>query len=116
MDRLPQPGVPFLVQRRPDVAPYDLILLRSDANAEQLSEAITTLLVVRQAAGDTATTPGMVRIRREEQSRGARPAYPWVPRVLADLRRAAPREVAGIGTVPAVEIWLPRQHRRGNSR
>ncbi|MDQ3605446.1 MAG: hypothetical protein M3418_04560 [Gemmatimonadota bacterium] len=116
VDQLPQADAPFMVQRRPDVAPHDVILLRSTADAKQLSEAIHALLVIRQAGGDTATSRATMRMRPQQPQQGARPEFPWVPRVMADLRRAEPKQIAGVGTVRAVEIWLPPQHRRGARR
>jgi hypothetical protein len=113
LDQLPQADAPFLVQRRPDVSPHDVILLRSNATREQLSDAIRALLVIRQVGGDTATQRATMRMRPDQVRSGPRREFPWVSRVLADLRRAAPQEVAGYGNVRAVEIWLPPQHRRG---
>jgi hypothetical protein len=98
----------------------DVILLRSDAGSDQLSEAVRTLLVIRQASGDTATSKATLRMRPNQAQRGAqrqaRREFPWVHRVIADLRRAEPREIVGVGTVRAVEIWLPPQQRRGSRR
>ncbi len=112
--------LPFVVQSRPDMAPHDVILLRSDAGSDQLSEAVRTLLVIRQASGDTATSKATLRMRPNQAQRGAqrqaRREFPWVHRVIADLRRAEPREIVGVGTVRAVEIWLPPQQRRGSRR
>lgn len=115
VDREPSGGETWVIQRRPDIAPNDVILLRSTADAGQLGEAVRTLLVVRQADGDRAVERRTLRIRPEQRQRGGR-AFPWVPRVLADLRRAEPREIAGVGTVRAVEIWLPPQHGRTATR
>lgn len=112
VDQLPHADAPFLVQRRPDVSPHDMILLRSDATREQLSDALRTLLVIRQVGGDTAAQRATMRMRPDQARSGPRREFPWVSRVLADLRRAAPREVAGFGNVRAVEIWLPPQHQR----
>jgi hypothetical protein len=85
VDDLTPSGVPFVIQRRPDLAPHDVILLRADATADQLSDAVRSLLVVRQAGGDTALSPATRRMRpRGPQPRGERRALPWVPRVFAD--------------------------------
>ena len=113
VDRLPQSGSPFLVQRRPDLRPNDVILLPSDATAAALSDAVRTLLTARQVSGDSPTARVTMRMRPHRQ--GARVAareFPWVHRVLADLRHSGRRDVAGVGKVRAVEIWLPRQARR----
>src|ERR1044072_6523672 len=106
----------WVVQRRPDVSPADVILLRTTADAGQLAEAVRTLLVIRQADGDRPTVGRTLRIRPRQRHRGAAREIPWIPRVWADLRRAKPREVAGLGTVRAVDIWLPPQHRRAAAR
>lgn len=111
-DSLPRTDAPFVVQRRPDLRPRDVILLRRDATGEDLSEAVRTLLVVRQADGDTATRAATLRMRPGQARRGTPREFPWAGRVLAELRGAGAREVAGIGRVRAVEIWLPPQRRR----
>lgn len=112
VDDLPRSEVPFLVERRPGVAPHDVILLRSDATPEQLSEAIRTLLVIRQVEGDTTSRRATMRTRLRQAHAGPRREFPWVSRVLADLRRAPPEPLAGYGEVRAVEIWLPPQRGR----
>lgn len=110
IDRLPVGDAPFLVRRRTDVSPRDVILLRADASHVQVSEAIRTLLVARQVSGDTATHPAMLRIRPHGAGRAvSHREFPWAPRVLADLRRAELADVPGIGRVRAVQIWLPPQ-------
>lgn len=106
----------WVVERRPGVSPGDVILLRATADAGQLANAVRTLLVIRQADGDRPTVGRTLRIRPQQRQRGAAREIPWVPRVWADLRRAEPREVAGVGIARAVDIWLPPQHRRGTAR
>ena len=110
VEQLPQGGdAPFVILRRADQEPRDVILLRSDADSDRLSEAVQALLIARQQGGDTADTDRVLRIRRQ-QGRRVRP-LPWAARVLQDLRAAPRRAVGGVGTVPAVVIWLPRQGR-----
>ena len=110
VDSLTQPDAPFVIVRRPGSTPADLILLRSGADAAQLSEAVRGLLTARQANGDFAPTAAIFRVRPHQRAGAiARPAFPWAPRVLNDLRRAEPREISGVGRVRAVQIWLPRQ-------
>lgn len=113
LDRLPQTDAPFVIQRRPDVAPRDLILLRSDATGAQLADAVHSLLMIRQASGDTSAAAVTMRMRPNRPLRGPRTQFPWIQRVLSDLKRAEFREVPGIGRARAVEIWLPPQGRRG---
>jgi hypothetical protein len=111
VDSLPVPGTSFVVRRRPTETPSDVILLRPDAGAGELSDAIRTLLTARQAGGDFPITAATVRMRPHQRVPGQRPAFPWGQRVLHDMARAAPRPVAGVGTVRAVEIFLPSQRR-----
>lgn len=122
-DHLARPDAPFLIQRRPNRAAQDAIVLRSDATSGQLSDAIRALMAIRQAGADSARVAGTMRIRpnaagsvvtprgrsprRSHEDRISGNPLPWAERVLRDLRRADKREVAGIGVVQAVEIWLP---------
>lgn len=107
----------FMVQRRRDIAPHDVILLRADANPGHLSDAIRTLLMVRQANGDTALTAATFRARPHGgQQQRLRAPFPWVGRVLSNLRDSEAREIPGYGRAKAVEIWLPPQRRRTAAR
>lgn len=116
VDDIPGGAAPFRIVRRVHVAPYDVILLHSSASQDALSEAIADLLTLRSIAGDTATAGGMVRVQRPPQAAGRSPRpLPWAGRVMDDLRRAQPRHVAGVGVVPAVEVWLPPQRKRRQS-
>ncbi len=90
-----------------------ILLPRGSASGEQLAVAIQTLLLARDAAGDTATTSATVR------PRPGRAPSAWTgaergraERVVARLRGAAPVFVPGVGTVPAVEIYLPSRAMR----
>jgi hypothetical protein len=117
VERLPVPDAPFVVLRRTNVTPRDVILLPAGADAALLSEAVQMLLIARQAGGDTAAAAATLRVRPQRgRTASQRPVLPWAQRVLADLRRAAARPVEGVGQVPAVEIWLPPQTRRGAPR
>jgi hypothetical protein len=116
MERLAQADAPFVIERRPNLAPRDVIVMRADATADQLSDAVRSLLTIRQASGDTAATQATMRMRRQSAAAQNRRAFPWVRRVLADLRQAPEKHVPGIGRARAVEIWLPAQTRRGGPR
>lgn len=116
VERLPVPGAPFVVQRRPGAARQDVILLPAGADARLFSEAVQVLLVARQAGGDTATAAATLRVRPQRGRTSQRPVLPWAQRVLNDLRRAEARAVEGVGSAPAVEIWLPPQSRRRAAR
>lgn len=121
-DQLSRPDAPFVIQRRANSRPGDVIVLRSDATPSQLSDAIRALMTARQAGGDSASVTGTMRMRPHASSSAVgargRPAggrmprnvFPWADRVLRDLRQSPVREVAGIGRVKAVEVWLPRQN------
>lgn len=110
VDSLTQPGAPFLLVRRPGATPADLILVHSGVDPTQLSDAIRGLLTARQSGGDFPRLAATLRVRPQQRTgAAARPAFPWAARVLGDLRRAAVREVHGVGRARAVEIWLPRQ-------
>lgn len=112
VERLPVPDAPFVLVRRPDANPGDVILLPAEATAEVLSAALTTLLTVRQTRGDRPEESGIVRLVHGSGQPRPRARLPWAAQVLADLRRAPVRQVEGFGSVPAVEVWLPRQGRR----
>jgi hypothetical protein len=109
VDELPDPATPFVILRRADMMPRDVILLRTGAGPQQLSAAVQALLMARRQGGDQAPGSAMLRVRPRQNSRThtARP-LPWAPRVIADLRRAARRDVPGVGSARVVEIWLPR--------
>lgn len=107
-------GAPYAIVRRTDSAPFDVLLLPHDATPATFSAAVSGLMITRAATGDTARTGGIVRVRRTgERSHGADgPVFPWAARVLHDLQGASPQAIPGIGTYPAVEIWLPPQRPR----
>lgn len=115
LERLPQPDAPFVILRRADVSPRDVILLHGDATVEQFSEAVQLLLVARQVGGDSSRVAQTLRVRPQQRERTPR-TLPWAARILATLRTVEPRSIPGIGTVPAVEIWLPPQNVRGRIR
>lgn len=108
---LPHRSAPFEIQRRTSGEVRDVVLLPETATAEQLSDAIRGVLTARLVDGDTATHARTVRVRPRSAGVAQRPPFPWAHRVLADLRRAPLQTMAGIGTVRAVKIWLPRQAR-----
>ncbi|HEX6371145.1 MAG TPA: hypothetical protein VF006_19660 [Longimicrobium sp.] len=113
VEQLPYPDAPFIILRQADGNDY--ILLTEDADAALLTDAVNALLLARQRGGDRAVADAVLRARVPERVRGARP-LPWVARVLADLRRAPRRTVPGVGEAPAVQIWLPPQHRQRPAR
>lgn len=113
VDSLPVAGVPFVVQRRPGRMPLDLILLRASTTPAELSDAVRTLATARQSGGDFPLEAATIRIRPHQSAGKTRKEFPWAGQTLARLRKAKPQPVDGVGTVPAVAIWLPRQIRVG---
>lgn len=110
-EALPQEGAGYTIYRNPGQAQRDVILLRADADERVLSEAVRALLAARRYDGDRAVATSMLRARRPLAVREQAPAaLPWAARVLRDLRAANPRSIEGVGTVKAVEIWVPRQN------
>ncbi len=112
VERLPQPDAPFVILRNAETAPHDVILLPADADARQLSIAVQALLTARAVGGDTAATTATLRVRPRGRPSNTHRQFPWVVRVLADLRRTTLRSVPGVGIARAVVIWLPPQRRR----
>lgn len=98
----------FVIRRQAGNNPTDVILVREDITAAQLSDAIRALITVRHVGGDVPTASATMSLRRTQARNAERKTLPWVGRVLADLRRAAPAEVRGVGRARSVEIWLPR--------
>lgn len=107
-DRVPSDSR-FVVQRVPAAARRDRIVLRPDATGEDLMVAINTLLSARQIEGDAPSVERTLRIRPTQASNSRRVPYPWVARVLTDVRQSTPADVPGIGQARAVQIWLPSQ-------
>jgi hypothetical protein len=108
VERLPAHDAPFVILRRGAAEGGDVILLAAGADAGTLSDAVRALLLVRRQQGDTSGAHTMLRL--SQPARHA-PVLPWAARVLADLQRTVRQPISGIGNVPAVEVWLPRQER-----
>lgn len=114
VEEMPIPAATFAIQRRPDTSPADVILLpRSGASPQVLSEAIRALVLTRQNSGDWPRSAMTLRMHpRTDSGIPTRGVIGWTVQVLQDLRRADPLQIEGIGHVPAVQIWLPRQDAR----
>lgn len=112
VDSVPGSDAPVRIVRRADMAPHDVVMLRRDAGERVLSDVLQDLMVIRATAGDTARSNALMRLQPARANAGAaRREFPWAGRVLAELRRAAPQHIPGIGTHPAVQVWLPPQGR-----
>lgn len=105
----PHASEAFVIRRHAGDNPMDVILVREGISAAQLSDAIRALMTVRHVGGDIPTASATMRLRRTQVRNSERSTLPWVGRVLADLRRAAPADVREVGRARSVEIWLPRQ-------
>lgn len=105
-------GARFLVKRFPGGPNSDVIVLAPDATGAELSSAVRTLLIVRQREGDVPRIKRTVRIRPGSNSIAAQAPLPWAARVLGDASRSARAVVPGVGSVRAVQIWLPGQDAR----
>jgi hypothetical protein len=115
VDELPHGSEAFEILRRAEIVPHDVILLRSDAGAAELTAAVRTLMAARQQGGDDPERSVVLRKRRSAASPPGR-SLPWAPRVLNDLRQARAIDVRGVGMRPAVEIWLPSRRRSQHFR
>lgn len=109
VDRMPVPDAHIVILRRPGMTPQDVILLpRIGASPRMLSHAVRAMILARQNGGDVPATGQTMRVRlRDNTTPGI---IPWTTRVINDLRRAEPLPISGVGTVSAVQIWLPPQH------
>lgn len=105
-------GARFLVKRFPGAVNPDVIVLAPDATDAELSSAVRTLLVVRQREGDVPRIKRTLRIRPGSTPVVAQAPLPWAARVLGDASRSARAAIPGVGSVRAVQIWLPGQDAR----
>ena len=120
VDTLPTGNdLPAAILRRKDRSPRDVILLRRDgATGAHLSAAIFQLMIMRDRAGDTASSNAMFRLPRAKGSPKAweRTEQVRADRALARLRRSSPREIPGVGRVRAIDLYLPSRAMRDDAR
>lgn len=108
-------GARFLVKRIPGASRADLIILPPDATAADLSDAVRTLLTIRQKDGDVPGVERTVRLRPGSASRGQAP-FPWAARVLGDVTRSSRISLDDLGDVRTVQIWLPPRDKRPTAK
>lgn len=109
VDTLSQEAPGYRILRFPvdgDV-PSDVILLPRSADPELITDAIQALQMIRSHVQNRVDAPAMLRVRVDGRRVGRGRVLPWAGRVLGDLRSAAPRDLAGLGNVRAIRIWLP---------
>ena len=120
VDVLPAPdSVPALILRRAQGSPHDVILLRRGvASGAHLSAAVLHLMIVRERSGDTPAVNTTYRLPTARRGPRAWEHTEQVrtKAVVARLRHVEPREVAGVGIVPAAEIYLPSKAMREAAR
>jgi hypothetical protein len=102
-------NAPFVIQRRREIEPLDVIILSPWATDDDLANAVRALLLSRQIAGDTSLSAAKLGMRPDLAHRGTARQYPWVRRVLVDLKRADRNNLPGVGYLQSVRIWLPPQ-------
>lgn len=104
------PTAPAMILRRSSVEPRDVILLpKSNARQEVLAAALATLQSVRSVLGDTARTDMVIGVRNSAVRRQRSAAdLRQAAGILLQLEKAAPRDVAQVGHVRAVDIHLRR--------
>lgn len=108
-DSLVPVGAPFVIQRRANLIPHDVILLTDDPSEGDFAQAIRTLLLTRNIAGDAPTADAKLKLNPGTAKHGTVRQFKWTSRVLSDLRGAKPKIIVGIGRFKAIEIWLPPQ-------
>lgn len=97
-----------VVERRPDALPHDVIMLAGRGKSPAaLASAIHALKAVRLATGDIPAKHQIITIRSAEFPRtwSSRLRYNAINK-FEELRSSQLREVSGVGTVRATEIFL----------
>ncbi|HZG44090.1 MAG TPA: hypothetical protein VEY93_14175 [Longimicrobium sp.] len=85
----------------------DAILLPRNADPEMVTEAILALQMIRQRAPGVGTAPAELRMRTVSEAHPMRRVLPWAGRIIGDLRRAPYGDMAPLGRVRSIQIWLP---------
>lgn len=107
MDRLPDAQSRATVLRRRDMDPNDVIVLaRGSATGDHLAAAVASLQVVRKQAGQYPSSDATISVQGDAPTAWVGTEVPRADRILARLRETQPREVHGVGNVPAVTLWL----------
>jgi hypothetical protein len=97
-----------IVERRPDALPHDVIMLADNSKSPAaLASAIHALKTVRLATGDIPAKHQIITIRTAQFPRtwGSRLRFNAINK-FEELRSSQPRELSGVGTVRATNIFL----------
>jgi hypothetical protein len=110
VDKLPLTDAQFVIQRRPNLIPHDVILVPRNVDERTLSDAIRALATARFAGGDRPVAAATIRQRSGTEK--PRAPFPHAVRLVRALRAAKPGNVAGIGVAKFIVISLPAQKPR----
>ena len=108
----PSKGGRVEVVRRAQRIPSNLVIVDKNATAEDLGAALAMMNSLRQQYGDSLTTdfrarPDVIRPGRTWEKGAYRS---WLIQQLVRLRTSKPADVADLGVVRAVDIFLPAQN------
>jgi hypothetical protein len=108
VDSVPVPGAPAIILRRVGVDPHDVILIaRRLASDSVVAAAVATLYSVRSSLGDTARSRITIGVRGAvARNRRGVGEIQQARQLLLRLISSPPREVRGVGVVPAVDAYL----------
>lgn len=104
-DAPPIQGEIFVVERRANHYPHDVIHLTHAATDVNLSAAVRALLTAR--AKDGPTPPDNQHIRLSDRRTELRAAFPWARGVVNDLSQTGRITIDGLGEVQGLIIWVP---------
>jgi hypothetical protein len=105
----PSKGGRTEVVRRAQRAPRDVVIVGTNATAEDLAGALAMINALRTQFGDSLTTDLRARaeVVRPGKTWDKSSYHSWLIQQLVRLRSAKPVDVADFGTVRAVQITLP---------
>ena len=108
----PSKGGRVEVVRRAQRMPANLVIVDKNATAEDLAAGLAMMNAIRQQYGDSLTAdfrarPEVIRPGRKWE-KGAYKS--WLIQQLVRLRSSKPADVADLGLVRAVDIFLPAQN------
>jgi hypothetical protein len=97
---------PAVILLRTGSEPQNVVILRAGrADARDLSGALLGIAAADHSPSAGGRTDGEVLYRVAAAQPDA--VFPWASRMVEYLGRADAREVPGVGTYPALKIWIP---------